>query len=94
VTPAYAAEMRHFFPGVAMDDLTGMRAVGVDARFVREMERSFGRSLSPDEAIEARAVGLSASVRGKVREATAAARGAAHDVDIDVDVDPDPDPED
>ena len=107
VSPAYIAEMRKALPGVTLEDLTGMRAVGVDARFVREMQRSVGRPIEAEEAIEARAIGLTPTVRVKVREATAAARAGAReavasarrvrvhpDVEVDVDADPEPDPSD
>ncbi|MCA1661931.1 MAG: M56 family metallopeptidase [Novosphingobium sp.] len=108
VTAAYAAEMRRYFPTVEMDELTAMRAVGVDAAFVRSMQRSARGPIEPEEAIEARAVGMPRGVAAEVGRATAAARavaataaaraGRSHvdvnvDPDIGIDVDVDPDPE-
>ena len=109
VTAAYAAEMRRYFPKADMGDLTAMRAVGVDGAFVRSMQRETrGARIEPDDAIEARAVGLSRGVAVEVQRASAAARAVAAtaaaragraradvdvDPDIDIDVDVDPDPQ-
>jgi beta-lactamase regulating signal transducer with metallopeptidase domain len=97
VTADYVAGMRRVFPNVDIDDLTAMRATGVDPAFVREMQRAFHGRVTPEQAIEARAVGLgnvAESVRHATREARKAARSVQIGTDIDVDVDPDPDPED
>jgi len=77
VTPECPGARGGVFPGVAWGEFAGMRAVGVDAAFVRSLQRHRGDSVEPDEAIEARAMGMSRGVAAEVRRATAAARSGA-----------------
>lgn len=77
VTPDYAASMRKVFPRVDLSDLTGLRALGIDAAYVRSLQRQRGGTVDPDEAIEARALGMPNGVAVDVRRATAAARASA-----------------
>ncbi|MBN8841896.1 MAG: M56 family metallopeptidase, partial [Sphingomonadales bacterium] len=65
VDVAFARDMKEHFPGVGIDDLIALKAMGIDCDFVTDMRKAGVRLRDPDDAIELRATGMHAAVRGQ-----------------------------
>lgn len=56
VNAAFARDMKSHFPGVQMDDLIALKAMGIDCDFVTDMQKAGVKMRSADEAIALRAM--------------------------------------
>src|SRR3546814_10280054 len=69
--------MKALFPRVTIDDLSGLRALGVDAAYVRKLRRAGVPLASPDDAIAYRAVDGGVDVSRIVSNAVSVATSAS-----------------